>query len=54
MAENLSNIELATRKIEGVLKMVRIGNVNGFEFCNMKATEKKLEEALNLLKKERV
>lgn len=48
----LSNKDLAIRKIKGVLTMVKIGNVEGFEICNMKATEKKLEEALSLLRRE--
>lgn len=52
MVENLTNLELAMRKVKGILDVVRIGNVNGFEICNMKSTEKKLEEVLALLKKE--
>ncbi|HHY74068.1 MAG TPA: hypothetical protein GX497_12780 [Bacillus bacterium] len=48
----MTDKDLAIRKIQGVLGMVRIGNVQGFEVCNMKATEKKLEEALQLLRKE--
>ncbi|MEC1714714.1 hypothetical protein [Schinkia azotoformans] len=52
MSETLSNHDQAIRKIKGIYEVVRIGNVNGFEMCNMKATEQKLKEVLSLLKKE--
>lgn len=48
----MTDKELAIRKIEGVLRMVQIGNSYGFDMCNMKATEKRLREVLLILREE--
>lgn len=48
----MENLQLALRKAEGVLKMIQYGNTLGFEMCNMEATEDKMAEIIDLIKKE--
>jgi tRNA(Phe) wybutosine-synthesizing methylase Tyw3 len=41
----------AVRKIDAAMQLVEVGNVEGFRYVNMQTAEKKLKEALRIIRR---